>query len=124
MKGTFSKAPNFEFAEMAYGGMLSIFYQRGDSGSFNKKKVVAAFKALQKKHPLLARYELPKLTYALVKYHFVQRDQKYIGTNDNNWKNNALFAMDDTTTPRLIFKMGFFYVTSSPEVIGVSILDE
>jgi hypothetical protein len=40
MKGTFSKAPNFEFAEMAYGGMLSIFYQRGDSGSFNKKKVV------------------------------------------------------------------------------------
>lgn len=96
MKGTFSKAPNFEFAEMAYGGMLSIFYQRGDSGSFNKKKVTVAFNALRKKHPLLARYELPNLTYALVNYHFVQQGQKYIGTNDNNWKNNALFAMDDT----------------------------
>lgn len=96
LKGAISRLHNYEFAEMAYGGMLSIFYQRGDPASIDKTKVKAAFDVLQMKHPLLARYMLPKLTYSLINYHFTQMDQKYIGTNDNSWKNNALFAMDDT----------------------------
>lgn len=81
---------------MAYGGMLSLFFQRGDPKYINKRKVKAAFDALQKKHPLLARYSLPALTYSLINYHIVQEDQKHIGTKENSWQNNALFAMDDT----------------------------
>ena len=60
---------NYEFAEMAYGGTLSLFFQRGDPANINKRNVKAAYRKLQSMHPLLARYNLPKLTYALVNYH-------------------------------------------------------
>jgi hypothetical protein len=85
---------NYEFAEMAYGGTLSLFFQRGDPSAINKTKVQNVFKALQAVNPLLTRYTLPKLTYSLVNYH-VKENRKHIGAAAN-WKNHALFAMEDT----------------------------
>lgn len=85
---------NYEFAEMAYGGTLSLFFQRGEPDLVNKKKVQDAYKTLQNVNPLLARYKLPKLTYSLVNYH-VTENRKHIGSAVD-WKNNALFAMEDT----------------------------
>lgn len=94
LRGSFYNTHNFEFAEMAYGGTLSLFFQRGDPASINKKKVIAAYEALKKVNPLIARYSLPKLTYSLVNYH-VSENKKYIGVTEG-WKNNALFSKDDT----------------------------
>lgn len=94
LKGSVYNTHNFEFAEMAYGGTLSLFFQRGDPATINKIKVTAAYEALQKVNPLIARYSLPKLTYALVNYH-VYENSKFIGATDG-WRNNALFAKDDT----------------------------
>lgn len=78
---------------MAYGGTLSLFFQRGDPANINKEKVQQAYRALQNVHPLLARYDLPKLTYSLVNYH-VHENKKHVGA-DKGWVNNALFANDD-----------------------------
>lgn len=94
LKGSLFNAHNYEFAEMAYGGTLSLFYQRGDPSSINKAKVISAYEALKKVNPLIARYELPKLTYSLVNYH-IKENKHYIGVA-KGWKNNALFAKDDT----------------------------
>ncbi|KAG2210441.1 hypothetical protein INT47_002383 [Mucor saturninus] len=94
LKGAMFNTHNYEFAELAYGGTLSLFYQRGDPAVINKIKVTAAYEALEKVNPLIARYQLPKLTYALVNYH-ISENKQYVGAAEG-WKNNALFAKDDT----------------------------
>jgi hypothetical protein len=93
MQGTMSSMHNYEFAQMAYGGTLSLFFRRGDPESISIEKVKAVYNALQVTSPLLARYKLPKLTYSLVNYH-VTENKNHIGAA-SNWKNNALFAMED-----------------------------
>lgn len=94
LKGSMYSTHNYEFAEMAYGGTLSLFYQRGDPRNINKAKVQAAYRALQAVNPLIARYRMPKLTYSLINYH-VEENREHIRV-DNHWQNNALFANDDT----------------------------
>lgn len=94
MTGSMNRLHNYEFAEMAYDGTLSLFFQRGEPRAIGKKKVQDVFKALQAVNPLLGRYKLPKLTYSLVNYH-VQENRKHIGAAAD-WKNHALFAMEDT----------------------------
>ena len=70
MTGSMNRLHNYEFAELAYGGTLSLFFQRGSSPLINKKaKVQEIYKTSQDVNPLLARYKLPKLTYLLVNYH-------------------------------------------------------
>lgn len=93
VKGTMYATHNYEFAEMAYGGTLGLFFQRGDPANIRKTKVKQAYQALQRVHPLLARYDLPKLTYALVNYH-VSENKKHVGI-DKRWVNNALFSIND-----------------------------
>ncbi|CEP09614.1 hypothetical protein [Parasitella parasitica] len=94
MTGTISTMHhNYEFAQMAYGGTLSLFFRRGQPEAINADKVKAMYGALQNVNPLLARYKLPKLTYALVNYHITENKQ-HIGSA-TNWTNNALFAMED-----------------------------
>lgn len=93
MRGAVFTTPSYEFAEMAYGGTLGLFYQRGDPAKINKDKVVAAYSALQRTHPLIARYQLPKLTYELVNYHIIQ-NKKHVGVAEG-WTNNILFSNDD-----------------------------
>ncbi|KAI8635880.1 hypothetical protein BD408DRAFT_356714, partial [Parasitella parasitica] len=94
MTGSMNRLHNYEFAEMAYGGTLSLFFQRGEPDNINKRKVQDVYKALQAVNPLLARYKLPKLTYSLVNYHVLE-NRKHIGAAAD-WKSNALFAMEDT----------------------------
>ena len=90
---------NYEFAEMAYGGTLGLFYQRGDPSNIRKSKVIDAYSALQKTHPLLARYDLQPLMYSLVNYH-IKENSQYIGVRRrNNWPNNYLFP-EDTVHPQ------------------------
>ncbi|KAI7889655.1 uncharacterized protein EV154DRAFT_466981 [Mucor mucedo] len=84
---------NYEFAEMAYGGTSGLFFQRGDPANIRKTKVKQAYQALQRVHSLLARNDLPKLTYALVSYH-VSENKKHVGI-DKRWVNNALFSIND-----------------------------
>ncbi|KAG1038428.1 hypothetical protein G6F43_012689 [Rhizopus delemar] len=93
MRGAVFTTPSYEFAEMAYGGTLGLFYQRDDPAKINKDKVVAAYSALQRTHPLIARYQLPKLTYELVNYHIIQ-NKKHVGVEEG-WTNNILFSNDD-----------------------------
>lgn len=95
LTGTMYSTHNYEFAEMAYGGTLSLFYQRGDPRMIDRAKVQAAYAALQRVNPLLARYSLPKLTYSLVNYH-VEENKRHVGINEG-WQNNALFGNDDTS---------------------------
>lgn len=93
MTGSMNRLHNYEFAELAYGGTLSLFFQRGSSPTINKAKVQNIYKTLQDVNPLLARYKLPKLTYSLVNYH-VTENKRHIGAAAD-WKNHALFAMED-----------------------------
>ncbi|KAG2191493.1 hypothetical protein INT47_013068 [Mucor saturninus] len=65
VKGTIYATHNYESAEMAYGGTLGLFFQRGDPTNIRKTKVKQEYQALQRVHPLLVRNDLPKLTYAL-----------------------------------------------------------
>ncbi|KAG1050279.1 hypothetical protein G6F43_007438 [Rhizopus delemar] len=66
VKGPMYTTHNYEFAEMA---------------------------ALQRTHPLLARYDIPKLTFSLVNYH-VSENKKHVNI-DKGWLNNTLFANED-----------------------------
>lgn len=93
VKGTLYATHNYEFAEMAYGGTLGLFFQRGDPATIRKEKVQEAYQILQRSHPLLARYKLPKLTYSLINYH-VSENKKHVGI-DKDWINNILFSKDD-----------------------------
>ena len=95
VKGNMYNVHNYEFAEMAYGGTLIMFFQRGDPININKKNVQDTYKRLQETHPLLARYNLPQLTYSLVNYH-ISENKKRVGI-EKGWLNNALFAKDDVT---------------------------
>lgn len=84
---------NFEFAEMAYGSTLGLYYRRGDPQIINKRKVIAAYEALKRVHPLLQRYDLPPLTQSLVNYH-IKESSKYIGVKKNGrtqWPDNCFF---------------------------------
>lgn len=78
---------------MAYGGTLGLFYQRGNPAKINKDKVIAAYSALQRKHPLIARYQHPKLDYELVNYHIVQ-NKNHVGVEEGR-TNNVLFSNED-----------------------------
>ncbi|CAO3645520.1 unnamed protein product [Mucor hiemalis] len=80
---------NFEFAKMAYGGTLGLYYLRGDPRTINKARVTAAYKALKRSHPLLKRYDLPKLTKSLVNYH-IKESSKFIGRRQG-WPHIGLF---------------------------------
>lgn len=80
---------NFEFAEMAYGGTLGLYYLRGDPRTINKARVTAAYEALKRSHPLLQRYDLPKLTKSLVNYH-IKESSKFIGRRQG-WPHIGLF---------------------------------
>lgn len=85
---------NFEFAEMAYGSSLGLYYRRGDPQTINKNKVIAAYEALKSVHPLLQRYELPPLVHSLVNYH-IKESSKYIGVKKDGriqWPDNCFFA--------------------------------
>ncbi|KAI9364545.1 hypothetical protein BD770DRAFT_417754 [Pilaira anomala] len=93
VKGTMYATHNYEFAELCYGGTLGLFFQRGDPTNIRKSKVLDAYRALQRVHPLLARYNLPKLTYSLVNYH-ISENKKHVGI-DKGWVNNVLFSKDD-----------------------------
>lgn len=93
VKGPMYTTHNYEFAEMAYGGTLSLFFVRGDPAMIRKKNVEDAYKALQATHPLLSRYDLPKLTFSLVNYH-VSENKRHVDI-DKGWLNNALFANED-----------------------------
>lgn len=93
VKGPMYTTHNYEFAEMAYGGTLSLFFVRGDPSMIRKKKVEDAYRALQQTHPLLARYDMPKLTFSLVNYH-ISENKKHVGI-EKGWLNNALFANED-----------------------------
>lgn len=73
-------------------GELRVFYQRGDPSNIRKSKVLEAFHALQRVHPLLARYNMPKLTYSLINYHI--SENKHVGI-DKGWVNNILFGKYD-----------------------------
>lgn len=94
MQGGAFSTPNYEFAEMAYGGTLGLFYERGAPSMIRPKKVKRTYKDLKRVHPLIKRYELPKLTYELVNYHIVE-NKKHIGAA-RNWKNHILFSNDET----------------------------
>ncbi|CEP19844.1 hypothetical protein [Parasitella parasitica] len=59
---------NFEFAEMAYGSTLGLYYRRGDPEIINKRKVTAAYEAQEIVHPLLRRYELAPLMRSLLSH--------------------------------------------------------
>lgn len=95
---------NYEFAEMAYGGNLGLFYERtAERKNIRKKKIVDAYAALQETHPLLARYELEPLKYSLVNYH-IKENSKYIGqrkkkNGEVSWPNNMVFS-EDTVNPQ------------------------
>ncbi|KAG0827569.1 hypothetical protein G6F17_014188 [Rhizopus arrhizus] len=65
LKGPMYTTHNYEFAEMAYGGTLSLFFVRGDPAMIRKQKVEEAYRALQTMHPLLSRYDMPELTFSL-----------------------------------------------------------
>lgn len=93
VKGNMYTTHNYEFAELAYGATLGLFFQRGDPANIDKTKVQDAFIALQKTHPLLARYDLPKLTYSLINYHISENHQR-VGIS-RGWENNILFSNDD-----------------------------
>lgn len=99
VSGSVNLRHNYEFAEMAYGGTLGLFYQRGDPSIIRKSKVTAAYSALQRTHPLLSRYDLQPLMYSLVNYH-IKENSKYIGVRrGNNWPNNYLLP-EDTVHPQ------------------------
>lgn len=93
LKGTMYTTHNYEFTELVYGGTLGLFFQRGDPATIRKRKVQEAYRALQRTHPLLARYDLPVLTYSLVNYH-VSENKHRIGVKEG-WENNILFSNDD-----------------------------
>src|SRR6478735_1514018 len=93
LKGPMYTTHNYEFAEMAYGGTLSLFFVRGDPAMIRKQKVEEAYRALQRMHPLLSRYDMPELTFSLVNYH-VSENKKHVSI-DKGWLNNALFANED-----------------------------
>ncbi|KAI9329207.1 hypothetical protein BD770DRAFT_477951 [Pilaira anomala] len=82
VKGHIFTNHNYEHAEMAYGGVLGLFFQKGDIAGVNKQKVKDAYSALQATHPLLARYRLQNLTYSLVNYH-VKHNRDYIAAGHN-----------------------------------------
>ncbi|KAG1037947.1 hypothetical protein G6F43_012763 [Rhizopus delemar] len=92
-KGPIYTKHNYGFAEMAYGGTLNLFFVRGDPATIRKKNVEDAYRALQRTHPLLSRYDMPKLTFSLVNYH-VSENKKHVSI-DKGWLNNALFANED-----------------------------
>ncbi|KAI8327322.1 hypothetical protein EDC96DRAFT_453425 [Choanephora cucurbitarum] len=92
---------NYEFAEMAYGGTLGLFYQRADPANIRKQRVIAAYAALQRAHPLSARYRLQPLLYSLVNYH-IKENAKHIGIRRRNeWPNNYLLP-EDTVHPQAL----------------------
>lgn len=95
VSGAISVKHNFEFAEMAYGSTLGLYYKRGDPKIINKKKVIAAYEALKRVHPLLQRYELPKLTRSLVNYH-IKESSNFIGVRNRDgvvqWPDNCFFS--------------------------------
>ncbi|KAI8636316.1 hypothetical protein BD408DRAFT_323123, partial [Parasitella parasitica] len=86
MTGSVNTMHNYEFTEMAYGGTLSLYFQRGQPEAIDKEKVQTIYQCLQNVNPLLERYKLPKLTYSLVNYH-VSENRKHIGSA-TNWKSN------------------------------------
>ena len=91
LKGPMYTTHNYEFAEMAYGGTLSLFFVRGDPAMIRKQNVEEAYRALQRMHPLLSRYDMPELTFSLVNYH-VSENKKHVSI-DKGWLNNALLLM-------------------------------
>ncbi|KAG1489327.1 hypothetical protein G6F52_013181 [Rhizopus delemar] len=84
----------YEFAEMAYGVTLSLFFVRGDPAIIRKKIVEDAYRALQRTHPLLSRYDMPNLTFSLVNYHDSE-NKKHVNIY-KGWLNNALFTNENT----------------------------
>ncbi|KAG1051331.1 hypothetical protein G6F43_006457 [Rhizopus delemar] len=93
VKGLMYTTHNYGFAEMTYGGILSLLFVRGDPAIIRKKIVEDAYRALQRTHPLLSRYDMPKLTFSLVNYR-VFENKKHVSI-DKGWLNNALFANED-----------------------------
>ena len=93
VKGHIFTKHNYEHAEMAYGGVLGLFFQKGDIAGVNKQKVQDAYASLQATHPLLARYRLQNLTYSLVNYH-VKHNRDYIGVNEG-FRNNMLMPVEN-----------------------------
>lgn len=96
VKGSVFTTHNFEFAEMAYGGTLGLFFQKKDRDAhINKEKVRAAYSALQLTHPLLARYDLEQLRNNLVNYHLTH-NKEYIASRMVTFGNNMAMP---TETP-------------------------
>jgi hypothetical protein len=93
VKGSVFTTHNFEFAEMAYGGTLGLFFQKGEIPNIDKAKVRAAYAALQSTHPLLARYNLQELTNSLVNYH-LKHNRDYVGAN-GSFRNNMIMPLEN-----------------------------
>lgn len=94
VNGTMFTTHNFEYAEMAYGGSLGLFFQKGEIAGINKQRISLAYAALQQTHPLLARYNLQKLTCNLVNYH-INHNREYIGVSEG-FRNSMLLPLEDT----------------------------
>lgn len=93
LKGSMFTTHNYEFAEMAYGGTLGLFFQKGEIAGINKGRVRHAYGALQCTHPLLARYKLQELTNSLVNYH-VRNNRDYVGIS-GGFRNNMLMPVEN-----------------------------
>lgn len=94
VKGSVFTTHNFEFAEMAYGGTLGLFFQKRDHDiGIDKDKVRAAYTALQTTHPLLSRYDLEALRNNLVNYHLTH-NKEHIGSRVITFENNMIMPFE------------------------------
>lgn len=91
MKGYLNVKSNYEFASMAYGGMIGLQYQRG-LRQFDMERVKAAYLLLCERNPLLAQYitDLDK-AQETVEYHIHEND-RYI--NLESWRDNMLLPTE------------------------------
>ncbi|KAI9273457.1 hypothetical protein EDC94DRAFT_580417 [Helicostylum pulchrum] len=95
VKGSVFTTHNYEFAEMAYAGVLGLFFQKGEIAGINKHSVKQAYAALQNTHPLLGGYSLQELTNSLVSYH-VTHNRDYVDVCEG-FRNNMLNPHSEAT---------------------------
>jgi hypothetical protein len=92
VEGSLYMKHNYEFANIAYGGMIGLTFRRGEPENVDMDKVREAYEVLKRQHPLLQRYSLPQRAEQILEYH-VQEHNQHIRVN-NNWRDHILMPSE------------------------------
>lgn len=97
LSGSIYLRHNYEFPEVAYGGMNGLQFQRDDHNlNIDMERIRRVFLLLQQTHYVLQSYTLPQNMEQVIQYH-IRENNQHVRVN-NNWRDYMMMT-DEGVNP-------------------------